>query len=270
MFTRLFANLFKNVIHLRINVPLSPKVTSQVLKQVSKFHIYKPKAIALSVDSLGQSLVQGEIIAKAISNKAKELQCPYYTFAENLALGSGYLLLASGNKVHVGPHSLIGGVSSSYMGIGLVKALKQWKIKNTTIATNEIHINPLEEVRPVDEKWIKDMLTSQNEALKCAIKIYRKQALESELVNKGDVFIGNKACEQGLADGVNDFYSVISSEFPNARVVNIPFDDNKGGVFGAEIMDELMGGEISREVLDEITGFSSDDLALQLRAKVNF
>jgi ClpP class serine protease len=148
-----------------------------VLKQVSKFHIYKPKAIALSVDSLGESIVQGEIIAKAISNKAKELQCPYYTFAENLALGSGYLLLSSGNKVHVSPHSLIGGVSSNFLGVGLVKALKQWKIKNTTLATNEIHLNPLEDVKSADEKWIKDMLFSQNEALKNAIRFYRKQAL---------------------------------------------------------------------------------------------
>lgn len=89
-------------------------------------------------------------------------------------------------------------------------------------------------------------------------------------MNKGEVFIGTKACEQGLADSVNDFYSVISSEFPNSRVVNMAFKDGNGGmIFSAEAMDGLMYGDFPREVLDELTGYNTDDLAVQLRAKID-
>jgi hypothetical protein len=89
-------------------------------------------------------------------------------------------------------------------------------------------------------------------------------------VNKGEVFIGAKSCEQGLADSVNDFYSVISSEFPNSRVVNMAFKDKTGGmIFSTEAMDGIMYGNFPREVLDELTGYNTDDLAVQLRAKID-
>ena len=142
---------------------------------MKRFDNYKPKLIALSIDSAQGSIVQAEIIAAALSSKAKQLDCPFYTFAESVALGSGYLLLSAGDKVHTDPHSLIGGISSSFQGIGLVKALKLLKIRPTIISNIETRVNPFQEVKAADNVWIGKLLEYQDGVLKEAIEKYRKQ-----------------------------------------------------------------------------------------------
>ena len=136
---------------------------------------YQPKMIAVSVDSMQGSIVQAEIIANAVSDKAKEIGCPLYTFAEAGALGSGYLILAAGDKAHADPHSLIGGISSSFQGIGLVNALKMLKIQATMISTAENRLSPFEELKEKDEKWIMHILQHQDSVMKNIISKNRKQ-----------------------------------------------------------------------------------------------
>lgn len=147
------------------------------MKQINRIPLKNPKFIALSIDSAYGSAIQSEIIAEAMRKKVKDLKCPLFTFAENLAIGSGYLLLSSGDRVFVNPHSLVGGISSSFSCLGLVKALKQWKIKATTLSTYGNKLNPFEDIKPADEKWIKEILSSQNIIMQNSVTKYRKQAL---------------------------------------------------------------------------------------------
>ena len=135
----------------------------------------KPKLIAVSVDSSQGSLVHAEIIADLLRGKAKELKCPLYTFAESAALGSGYLILSCGDKVFADPHSLIGGISASYHSVSLVNAAKMLKVKQTTISTSEVRVNPFEVLKEADEEWVKKILSFQDSALKEAILNYRSQ-----------------------------------------------------------------------------------------------
>ncbi|OMJ92927.1 hypothetical protein SteCoe_4271 [Stentor coeruleus] len=268
MLSWLGSNLGNYALHVRVTLPLITQVTSSTLKQIDRFPLKNPKFIALSIDSVYGSAIQSEIIADGIRKKAKEFKCPLFTFAENFAIGSGYLLLSSGDRVFVNPHSLVGGISSSFSCIGLAKALKQWKIKSTTISTYDNKLNPFEEVKPADEKWIKEILSSQNIIMQNSVSKYRKNALDNEAVRKGEVFVGKNAVELGLADGVNDFYSLLAEEFPNIKTFNMKPKPEKSWYRGYKVMENLKTGEVPQEMLEEVLGFCTEDLAVQLKANI--
>ena len=121
--------------------------------------------------------MQSEIIANSFVKKAADLEVPFYTFSETLALGAGLMLLSSGNRVHANPHSLLGGVSSAVNSLGLVKALSMLKVKYTSISTAESRLNPFENIKEEDQKWINGILKHQDEAMKNYIARFRKQII---------------------------------------------------------------------------------------------
>lgn len=88
-------------------------------------------------------------------------------------------------------------------------------------------------------------------------------------MKKGEVFVGNSAVELGLADGVNDYYSLISQEFPNTKTFEIKVKPERSLFKGSGIMESLRTGEVSQEMMDEILGFSTEDLAVQLKANID-
>ena len=175
--------------------------------------------------------MQGEIIANSLINKAKELECPLYTFAESAALGSGFMILSAGHKAYADPHSLIGGISTSFQGLGLAKVLKNWKINANVITTAETRINPFLELTKQDEKWISEILSSQDKILKEFVSKNRAQVnvffiQNSESALNGEIFNGTQAAEVGLVDRISDLSTVILEEFPLAQVANLRLKNN--------------------------------------------
>lgn len=88
-------------------------------------------------------------------------------------------------------------------------------------------------------------------------------------MKKGEVFVGNTAVELGLADGVNDYYSLIAQEFPKILTFDIKIRQEKSLFTGSQIMESLKTGEVSQEMMNEVLGFSTEDLAVQLKANID-
>mmetsp|Transcript_22823 Transcript_22823/g.3748 ORF Transcript_22823/g.3748 Transcript_22823/m.3748 type:complete len:116 (-) Transcript_22823:385-732(-) len=88
-----------------------------------------PKILAISVNSSNGSLVHAELICKLLKNFQKRHDVALYTFAEDMALGPGYYILSTGNKVFADCNSLLGGFGFGYQGVGLADFAKKMNIK---------------------------------------------------------------------------------------------------------------------------------------------
>ena len=76
-----------------------------------------------------------------------------YTFAEDIATGPGYYILASGNRVFADPFSLIGGVSASRKSFDLIKFAENAGIKNSFVTTgkHKIRVSPFLKLKEEDD-----------------------------------------------------------------------------------------------------------------------
>jgi ClpP class serine protease len=59
---------------------------------------HRPCALAVSVNSVGGSVVGAKNIARHISQFASENEVPLYTFADDVCLGAANIILAAGWK----------------------------------------------------------------------------------------------------------------------------------------------------------------------------
>lgn len=60
--------------------------------------LYRPLALAISVNSSGGSIVGAKNIARHINQFATDYELPLYTFADDICLGAANIILASGWK----------------------------------------------------------------------------------------------------------------------------------------------------------------------------
>lgn len=181
-----------------------------------------PKLIAVSVNSSRGSIVQANIISDLFKNTAGKLNCSFYTFAEDLAVGPGYYILSSGHQAYADVHSVIGGISLSYQQLGLINFAKEFNLEpiNIQAGKNKIRLNPFEKVKPEDEKWVKNLLNSRLELVKSHVTSHRKslEMNDKDILN-GEVYGTKRAIEIGLIDGVKELSSFVEQEFTGTKIV---------------------------------------------------
>lgn len=127
--------------------------------------VLNPKAITLTINSYEGSIVSSEIIVNSLKAKVTELNVPFYTFAHSYALGPAFIILASGTKSFANPYSIVGGLSSNIVSVGLVKALEKYKVKCTSVSTAPLRIDPFQKLTPQDEQWAKEQVNHRLQQL---------------------------------------------------------------------------------------------------------
>ena len=176
-----------------------------------------PKAIFVSVNCSRGSLVQADVIASMLRNAAAKYKVPLYTFAEDIAMGPGYWVLAAGHKCFADEYSIVGGVSTAAQTIGLTGFAKQWKIETAVVASgkNRLRLNLFEKVRVEDEEWIKGLLKEQDEVFHNYVQKQRPK-VSVDLLN-GDIYKGRKAVEGGLIDEIGEQTTILQRDFPGVK-----------------------------------------------------
>lgn len=66
--------------------------------------LHRPIAVAVSINSIGGSVVGAKNIARHINHFSQELEVPLYTFADDVCLGASTIVLASGWKAYASSH----------------------------------------------------------------------------------------------------------------------------------------------------------------------
>ena len=205
--------------------------------------------------------MQADIISNILKDAGTKLDVPVYTFAEDLAVGPGYYVLCTGNKVFADPHSLVGGIAASYSGLGLENFIKEYSIKPyfLTSCSNKMRLSPFEKVKPEDEAWLIDILSKYHQNFKDHVirhrgaSIPRDQSIEQEILG-GEIYSGSKAVGKGLVDGLAELYTQVEKEWPGLKVREgrsaYVYPGVKGEVKAEDLMRALHEGEIRQEIVD--------------------
>ncbi|CAG9329757.1 unnamed protein product [Blepharisma stoltei] len=260
-----FAKSLKSIVaHTHISGAVNQKTALKLEEDLHKLRWSSPKMIAVSINTAHGSFGQAQQIVHMLKAASDKFDCPIYTFAQDIAAGPGYYILASGNKVFADPHSIIGNISVNYNTLGLTEFSKQFQVtlQNVAHGKHKLRLNSFEKVKSEDEAWLKGILGEW-------LNIFKKHVLESrgnriprdaELEKKifsGDSFIAKKAIELGLVDSLGEVYSVVEKEFAGVKVREFPAKDYKAGPNYEVLLMKLRDGTITEsemyEAVDELS-----------------
>lgn len=182
---------------------------------------FKPKdvaAVALLINSPGGSPVQSNLIAARIRQLADEKQVPVLAFTEDVAASGGYWLACAADEIFADPASIVGSIGVISGGFGFTGLMEKIGVDRRlyTAGENKSRLDPFSEEKPNDVAWIKGLQLDLHEIFRGYVESRRKGRFKVDdprgLMN-GDVFLGDKALEVGLVDGLGDMRSTLRSRF---------------------------------------------------------
>ena len=209
-------------------------------------------AVVLSINSPGGSPVQSSRIYEEIRRLRKDYQDkPLYVVVDELCASGGYYVAAAADKIFVDPASLVGSIGVIYHGFGLEKAMEKLGIESRTVTAgeNKAFMDPFSPVKPEQKAHLEAMLAEVHQQFIKAVKDGRGDRLKlatpglfSELI-----WSGNKAIENGLADGVGSVDSVARDVVKAEDLVDYTVEENAfetfarkfGTSFGAGVMQSI-------------------------------
>ena len=183
-----------------------------------------PALFAVSVNSSSGCLTQARLIRDQLLSIEERWQCPVYTFAEDIAVGPGYLVLTAGKRIFADNNSVIGGLYVSQHSFEVARLSKSLGVEKATLTKKKINrqIDPF--CRQYRTSWIRSQLQTYHKSLLADVfsrrggAIPRKPTIVTGISN-GKVFLGESAVEAGLVDSIGDVYGTVAEQFPGRRVV---------------------------------------------------
>ncbi len=181
------------------------------------FELSRLRAVALVINSPGGSPVQSKLIHDRIRVLSEEKGVPVFAFCEDVAASGGYMLALAADEIFADGSSIVGSIGVISAGFGFPELLQKLGIERRVHAAGE-HKAMLDPFQPEDEADVKRLLALQKEVhadFKALVKTCRGERLKGtdKKLFSGEFWIGNKAVELGLIDGVADLRSTMRKRF---------------------------------------------------------
>ncbi len=165
----------------------------------------KPAAVALVINSPGGSPAQSSLIAGRIRRLAEEKRIPVHAFVEDVAASGGYWLACAADDIWVDASSIVGSIGVISAGFGFTGLMEQHGIERRihTAGRSKSFADPFRPQTEEDVARIRALLTPLHDTFIAHVKARRGARLAegADLFN-ADIWIGARAVELGLADGV--------------------------------------------------------------------
>ncbi|MGI9395434.1 MAG: S49 family peptidase [Boseongicola sp.] len=209
----------------------------------------KPTAIALAINSPGGSPSQSSLISARIRRLADEKGVKVYAFVEDVAASGGYYIAAAADEIWVDPHSIVGSIGVISSGFGFNELIERYGVERRvyTAGKSKSMLDPFRPENPEDVARLKVLQEHIHEGFIEHVRQRRGERLnkEMELFN-GDIWVGSKALESGLIDGVGHLVPKMKELFGD-KVVLRPYRQPRPflGRLGAQ-----MAGDAISEVED--------------------
>ncbi|GAB2657545.1 S49 family peptidase [Gordonia jinhuaensis] len=186
------------------------------------FELDRLKAVALVVNSPGGSPSQSEYIAGRIRQLATEKGVRVLAFCEDVAASGGYWLACAADEIFVANTSVVGSIGVISSSFGLEKVIDRFGIERRvhTAGENKHRLDVFQAEQPEDVAWLEGLQGDIHAAFISWVRRRRGARLagdDAELFN-GDVWVGRRAVDLGLADGVGMLRSVIAERYPDAEI----------------------------------------------------
>ena len=205
----------------------------------------KPAAVALVINSPGGSPVQSSLIGARIRRLSDEKGIPVFAFVEDVAASGGYWLAAAADEIYADQSSVLGSIGVISAGFGLEDFIQRHGVNRRvyTAGTSKSMLDPFKAENPEDVDRLKGILEQIHEVFIDHVKARRSGKLdEAQDLFNGEVRIGAKAVEAGLADGLGHMKTVMKERF--GEKCNFRNYGAKRGLlsrFGASAADGMIG-----------------------------
>lgn len=180
------------------------------------------QAVALLINSPGGAPTQSGLIAERIRQMAAQKHdVPVLAFCEDVAASGGYWLACAADEIYAHSTSMVGSIGVVSGGFGFTGLLERFGIERRlhTAGEYKARLDPFSPEKPQDVEWLKKMHAQLHELFVEWVTQRRGDRLAgTEDLFTGDVWLGGKALELGLVDGVGNFREVIAKRFPDAEI----------------------------------------------------
>lgn len=212
---------------------------------IEKAFASKPKAVALEISSPGGSPVQSSLIAARIRRLADEKSVPVYAFVEDVAASGGYWLATAADEIYVDRGSIVGSIGVISAGFGLTGAMEKIGAERRvyTAGKSKSMLDPFQEEKPADVKRLKALLDDMHVYFKDHVTSRRGTKLADEDLFTGDIWVGQKSIDVGLADHIGHLVPTLKTKLGD-KVKFRRFGQKKPFLsrFGAQIVDDTVSG----------------------------
>ena len=176
----------------------------------------KPKAVALQINSPGGSPVQSSLIAARIQRLSAEKKIPVFAFVEDVAASGGYWLACAADEIFIDATSVVGSIGVISAGFGLNGLIDRYGVERRvhTAGTSKSMLDPFRPEKAEDVTRLEGWLEDIHQVFIEHVKSRRGARLvEDEGTFTGEVWIGRKAVDQGLVDGLGHLVPVMKERF---------------------------------------------------------
>ena len=167
----------------------------------------KPVAVAVVINSPGGSPTQSALIAARIRRLADETETPVHVFCEDVAASGGYWLATAGDDITVDANSVIGSIGVISSGFGFHELIGRYGIERRvhTAGESKSWLDPFKPEQAEDVTRLKELQTDIHDNFKAQVRARRSDRIDEAATPDlftGEVWIGQKAVDVGLADHV--------------------------------------------------------------------
>ncbi|MEM9437626.1 MAG: S49 family peptidase [Pseudomonadota bacterium] len=176
----------------------------------------KRAAVALVINSPGGSPVQSALIGARIRRLAEEKEVPVYAFVEDVAASGGYWLAAAADEIFVDEASVIGSIGVISSNFGLHEAIAKIGVERRvyTAGKSKSMMDPFRPEKPADVKRLKGLLDDIHGIFINHVQSRRGAKLaEDDTLFTGEIWVGQKGVEVGLADAVGHLVPTMKDRF---------------------------------------------------------
>ena len=204
----------------------------------------KPAAVALVINSPGGSPVQSSLIGARIRRLAEEKEIPVYAFVEDVAASGGYWLASAADEIWADESSILGSIGVISSNFGLSEFISRHGIERRvhTAGKSKSMMDPFQPEKAADVKRLKELLGDIHESFKAQITARRGAKLaEGKDLFTGDIWVGQKALDVGLIDGIGHLVPKMKEVFGDK--VRFRTYGQKKGLFariGARVFDDTL------------------------------
>lgn len=205
----------------------------------------KPVAVALVINSPGGSPAQSSLIAARVRRLADEKGIRVFAFVEDVAASGGYWLACAADEIWVDATSIVGSIGVIYAGFGFQGLIEKHGVERRvhTAGKSKSMLDPFRPENPADIKKLKSWQGQIHETFIEHVKSRRGDRLaDDDKLFTGEVWVGAKSIDVGLADGVGHVVPKMKEIF-GSSVRLVPYGQ-KRSLFqrlGSQMADETIG-----------------------------
>ena len=221
---------------------------------IKLFSDKKAPAVALIINSPGGSPTQSSLIAEKIINLAKEKEKKVIAFVEDVAASGGYWLACAADEIYLDSNSIVGSIGVISPGFGFVDLIKKIGIERRvyTSGKSKSFLDPFKEAKDEDIDRLKKIQEQIHENFISYVKSRRGPRIREE--NSDEVFsglfwVGQKAVDLGLADGIGSINSIIEKKF--GKKAKIKIIDQKKSFIQKKLSSSLIDSDAIIQTLEE-------------------